>query len=100
MQLIEAIINPGKLTAVEAALSEAGFDEITITPVLGRGHHHQAPVYFQGSVYDWDLDQRLKVEFVIEDNQTEQAVGLIERSARSGRHGDGSIFVIPVADVI
>ncbi len=100
MQLIEAIINPAKLTAVEAALSEAGFYDITVTSVLGRGHFHQAPVYFQGSIYEWDLDQRLKVEFVIEDNQTEQAVGLIERSAWSGRHGDGSIFVIPVANVI
>ena len=100
MQLIEAIINPAKLTAVEAALFEAGFDDLTITPVLGRGHYHQAPVYFQGNVYDWDLEQRLKLEFVIEDSQTEQAVGLIERSAWSGRHGDGSIFVIPVAMVV
>ncbi len=100
MQLIEAIINPAKLTAVEAALFEAGFDDYTITSVLGRGHYHQAPVYFQGNVYEWDLEQRLKVEFVIEDGQTEQAVGLIERSAWSGRHGDGSIFVITVAMVI
>ena len=100
MQLIEAIINPGKLIAVEAALSEAGFDDFTVTPVLGRGHHQPAPVYFHGKLYDFDLDQRLKLEFVIEDSQTEQAVGLIERSAWSGRHGDGSIFVIPVAMVI
>ena len=100
MQLIEAIINPGKLSAVEAALSQAGFDDITVTPVLGWGQHHQAPVYFQGSVYEWDMDQRLKLEFVIEDNQAEQVVGLIERSARTGRHGDGSIFVIPLTDVI
>lgn len=100
MQLIEAIISPGKLPAVESALSEAGFDEYTITPVLGRGQHHPAPVYFQGSVYEWDLDQRLKLEFVIEDSQTDLAVGLIERSARTGRHGDGSIFIIPVSNVI
>ena len=100
MQLIEAIIVPGKLFAVEAALSKAGFEDITITNVVGRGGHHQPPVYFQGSLYDWDLDQRLKIEFVIEDDQTELAVEAIELSARSGRHGDGSIFVIPVADAV
>ena len=100
MQRIEAIICPGKLVAVEAALSQAGFDSFTVTEVFGRGSQHHAPVYFQGSTYDWDMDQRLKLEFVIDDGQTEQAIQLIEHSARTGRHGDGSIFITAVCGVI
>ncbi|MEO5334511.1 MAG: P-II family nitrogen regulator [Magnetococcus sp. YQC-5] len=100
MKKIEAIIKPFKLDDVKEALAEVGIQGITVTEVRGFGRQKGHTELYRGAEYVVDFLPKLKVEVVLEDDRVDQAVEAIERAARTGRIGDGKIFVTPVERVI
>ncbi|MBF0341364.1 MAG: P-II family nitrogen regulator [Magnetococcales bacterium] len=100
MKKIEAIIKPFKLDDVKEALSEVGIQGITVTEVRGFGRQKGHTELYRGAEYVVDFLPKLKVEVVLEDDRVDQAVEAIERAARTGRIGDGKIFVTPVERVV
>ncbi len=100
MKKIEAIIKPFKLDDVKEALAEVGIQGITVTEVRGFGRQKGHTELYRGAEYVVDFLPKLKVEVVLEDDRVDQAVEAIERAARTGRIGDGKIFVSSVERVI
>ncbi|GAB0058186.1 Nitrogen regulatory protein P-II [Candidatus Magnetaquicoccaceae bacterium FCR-1] len=100
MKKIEAIIKPFKLDDVKEALSEVGIQGITVTEVRGFGRQKGHTELYRGAEYVVDFLPKLKVEVVLDDDRVDQAVEAIERAARTGRIGDGKIFVTPVERVV
>ncbi|MBF0212745.1 MAG: P-II family nitrogen regulator [Magnetococcales bacterium] len=100
MKKIEAIIKPFKLDDVKEALSEVGIQGITVTEVRGFGRQKGHTELYRGAEYVVDFLPKLKVEVVLEDDRVDQALEAIERAARTGRIGDGKIFVTPVERVV
>ncbi|MEO5345437.1 MAG: P-II family nitrogen regulator [Magnetococcus sp. YQC-9] len=100
MKKIEAIIKPFKLDDVKEALSEVGIQGITVTEVRGFGRQKGHTELYRGAEYVVDFLPKLKVEVVLDDERVDQAVEAIERAARTGRIGDGKIFVTPVERVV
>ena len=96
MKKIEAIIKPFKLDDVKDALHEVGVSGITVTEVKGFGRQKGHTELYRGAEYVVDFLPKVKVEVVVEDEQVERTVEAIEASARTGRIGDGKIFVLPV----
>ena len=96
MKKIEAIIKPFKLDEVKEALHEVGVSGITVTEAKGFGRQKGHTELYRGAEYVVDFLPKVKVEVVVEDEQVQRAVEAIEASARTGRIGDGKIFVIPV----
>ncbi len=101
MQKIEAIIRPEKLDDVKNALAAAGFTGLNIVHVTGRGVQ-KGIVHMGrgGETYEVDMLPKVKIEVVVGDAQTQKAIDAICGAARTGRIGDGKIFVIPVADAV
>jgi len=101
MQKIEAIIRPEKLDDVKNALAEAGFTGMNIVHVTGRGIQ-KGIVHMGrgGESYEVDMLPKVKIEVVVADKDTDRVVDIICSAARTGRIGDGKIFVMPVADAI
>jgi nitrogen regulatory protein P-II 1 len=97
---IEAIIKPFKLDDVKDALHEVGVSGITVTEVKGFGRQKGHTELYRGAEYVVDFLPKVKVEVVVEDEQVQRAVEAIEASARTGRIGDGKIFVLPVEQAI
>ncbi|MBF0126648.1 MAG: P-II family nitrogen regulator [Magnetococcales bacterium] len=100
MKKIEAIIKPFKLDDVKEGLAEVGIQGITVTEVRGFGRQKGHTELYRGAEYVVDFLPKLKVEVVLEDDRVDQAVEAIERAARTGRIGDGKIFVTTVERVI
>ncbi|MGC8743302.1 MAG: P-II family nitrogen regulator [Verrucomicrobiia bacterium] len=100
MKKIEAIIKPFKLEDVKDALSEIGVEGMTVTEVKGFGRQKGHTEIYRGSEYTVDFLPKIKIEIVIPDNREEAAINAIVKSARTGKIGDGKIFVIPVDDSI
>ncbi|MBF0271102.1 MAG: P-II family nitrogen regulator [Magnetococcales bacterium] len=100
MKKIEAIIKPFKLDDVKEALSEVGIQGITVTEVRGFGRQKGHTELYRGAEYVVDFLPKLKVEVVLEEDRVDQALEAIERAARTGRIGDGKIFVTPVERVV
>ena len=100
MKRIEAIIKPFKLDEVKDALSEVGVQGMTVTEVKGFGRTGGKKEVYRGSSYVVDFVPKVKVEVVVPDEQVNAVLDAIERSARTGRIGDGKIFVIPVDEVV
>ena len=101
MQKIEAIIRPEKLDGVKDALAAAGVTGLNIVHVTGRGVQ-KGIVHMGrgGESYEVDMLPKVKVEVVVADDQVDRLVSTICQAAKTGRIGDGKIFVIPVADAI
>jgi nitrogen regulatory protein P-II 1 len=97
---IEAIIKPFKLDDVKDALHEVGVSGITVTEVKGFGRQKGHTELYRGAEYVVDFLPKVKVEVVVEDELAARAVEAIENSARTGRIGDGKIFVIPVEQAV
>lgn len=93
MKKIEAIIKPFKLDEVKDALSEVGIQGMTVTEVKGFGRTGGKKEVYRGSAYVVDFVPKVKVEIVVADDQTQQVLDAIEKSAKTGRIGDGKIFV-------
>ena len=100
MKKIEAIIKPFKLDDVKDALHEVGVSGITVAEVKGFGHQKGHTELYRGAEYVIDFLPKVKVEVVVEDSMVENAIEAIESAARTGRIGDGKIFVIEVEQAI
>ncbi|HEY5751897.1 MAG TPA: P-II family nitrogen regulator [Chthoniobacterales bacterium] len=100
MKKIEAVIKPFKLEEVKEALDELGIEGMTIIEVKGFGRQKGHTEIYRGSEYTVDFLPKVKVEIVIPDSLTEKAVAAIVKSARTGKIGDGKVFVISVDQAI
>jgi nitrogen regulatory protein P-II 1 len=97
---VEAIIKPFRLDEVKEALDEAGIVGLTVSEVKGIGRQKGHTELYRGAEYVVDLLPKVKVELVVPDDQVERVVDAIEQAARSGRIGDGKIFVMPVEEAV
>ncbi len=100
MKKIEALIKPFKLDDVKEALQEVGLNGITITEARGFGKQKGHSELYRGTEYVVDFLPKIKVEVVVEDKMVERTVEAIIKAARTGKIGDGKIFITPVDDVI
>ncbi|MGD0354996.1 MAG: P-II family nitrogen regulator [Dehalococcoidia bacterium] len=96
MKKIEAIIRPEKLAAVKDALSDHGMLGMTITNVNGRGRQKGIALQWRAGEYRVDFLPKVKIELVLADEECKPAVEIICQAAKTGREGDGMIFVLPV----
>ena len=100
MKKIEAIIKPFKLEEVKDALSEVGIEGMTVTEVKGFGRQKGHTEIYRGSEYTVDFLPKIKLELVISDAQVPSAVAAIIKAAKTGKIGDGKIFVSPVEEAV
>ena len=100
MKLVTAIIKPFKLDEVREALSAIGVQGITVTEVKGFGRQKGHTELYRGAEYVVDFLPKVKVEAAISDALLEQVIEAIEKSASTGKIGDGKIFVLPIDEVI
>ena len=100
MKKIEAIIKPFKLEEVKDALAEVGVDGMTVTEAKGFGGQKGHTEIYRGSEYAVDFLPKIKVEIVLPDEQLGAAVAAILKAARTGKIGDGKIFVIPLEHTV
>lgn len=100
MKKIEAIIKPFKLDEVKEALQEVGLSGITVTEAKGFGRQKGHTELYRGAEYVVDFLPKVKIEVVLPDNLVDRAVEAIQQAARTGRIGDGKIFVSSVDQVI
>jgi nitrogen regulatory protein P-II 1 len=100
MKKIEAVIKPFKLDEVKEALHEVGIKGITVTEAKGFGRQKGHTELYRGAEYVVDFLPKVKLEVIIEDNLAERAVEAIQQAAKTGRIGDGKIFVSSIDEVI
>ena len=100
MKKIEAIIKPFKLDEVKEALQEVGLQGITVTEAKGFGRQKGHTELYRGAEYVVDFLPKVKVEVVVEDSLVDNVIEAIENAARTGRIGDGKIFVLNVEEAI
>lgn len=100
MRKVEAIIRPFKLDEVKESISELGVQGMTVTEVKGFGRTGGKKEVYRGSAYVVDFVPKVKIEVVVAEAMVSQVVEAIVNAARTGRIGDGKIFVYPVDDVI
>jgi nitrogen regulatory protein P-II 1 len=100
MKKIEAIIKPFKLDEVKEALQEVGVQGITVTEAKGFGRQKGHTELYRGAEYVVDFLPKVKIEIVVPDERLEPAIEAIQKAARTGRIGDGKIFVLNVAEAI
>jgi nitrogen regulatory protein PII len=100
MKLITAIIKPFKLDEVREALAETGVTGLTVTEVKGFGRQKGHTELYRGAEYVVDFLPKVKVEAAVPDALVERAIEAITRAARTGKIGDGKIFVCPVEQVV
>jgi len=100
MKKVEAVIKPFKLDEVREALSEIGINGLTVTEVKGFGRQKGHTELYRGAEYVVDFLPKVKIEVVIADDLVERAIESIVNSARTGKIGDGKIFVTPVEQVV
>ena len=100
MKKIEAIIKPFKLEEVKDALGEIGIEGMTVSEVKGFGRQKGHTEIYRGSEYTVDFLPKIKLELVVGDGHVEQAVAAIVKSAKTGKIGDGKVFVSKVDEAI
>ena len=100
MKKIEAIIQPHKLEEVKEALKTIGIDGMTITEVRGHGRQKGHKEVYRGMEYQVDLLPKVKLEMVVPASRTDEVIKTLGDAARTGKIGDGKIFVFDVADAI
>jgi nitrogen regulatory protein P-II 1 len=100
MKKIEAIIKPFKLDDVKNALTKIGIQGMTVTEVKGFGRQKGHTEIYRGAEYTIDFLPKVKIEIVIQDEWVLQAIETIQRIARTGKIGDGKIFLIPIEEAI
>ena len=100
MKKLEAIIKPFKLEEVKEALGEIGIEGMTVSEVKGFGRQKGHTEIYRGSEYTVDFLPKIKIETVVADDQVNAAVETIAKAAKTGKIGDGKIFVIPVEQAI
>jgi nitrogen regulatory protein P-II 1 len=100
MKKIEAVIKPFKLDEVKEGLSAIGVQGITVTEVRGFGRQKGHTELYRGTEYAVDFLTKIKLEIIVRDEQVADVVAVIERTARTGKIGDGKIFVLPIGEVV
>ena len=100
MKFITAIIKPFKLDEVKEALSAVGIEGMTVTEVKGYGRQKGHTEIYRGSEYTVDFRPKVKIEIAVTDDLVGKAVEAITKSAKTGKIGDGKIFVMPLEEVI
>src|SRR5947208_16746982 len=100
MKKLEAIIKPFKLEEVKEALAELGIEGMTLTEVKGFGRQNGHTEIYRGSEYTVDFLPKIKIEFVLADSLVEAATEAIIRPAKTGKIGDGKVFVGPIDEAI
>jgi nitrogen regulatory protein P-II 1 len=100
LKKIEAIIKPFKLEEVKEALTEVGIEGMTVTEVKGFGRQKGHTEIYRGSEYTVDFLPKIKLEIILGEASVEKAVAAIVKAAKTGKIGDGKIFVLPVSEVI
>jgi nitrogen regulatory protein P-II 1 len=100
MKKIEAIIKPFKLDEVKEALQDVGVQGITVTEAKGFGRQKGHTELYRGAEYVVDFLPKVKIEIVVEEGRVEASVDAIQKAARTGRIGDGKIFVLNVEEAI
>lgn len=100
MKKVEAIIKPFKLDDVKERLAELGIKGMTVTEVRGFGRQKGHTEIYRGAEYVVDFIPKLKIEVVVGDDQLDEVLEAISLSARTGKIGDGKIFVIPVEECL
>jgi nitrogen regulatory protein P-II 1 len=100
MKKIEAIIKPFKLEEVKDALGEIGIEGMTVTEVKGFGRQKGHTEIYRGSEYTVDFLPKIKIELILTDKQVDAAVATIVKAAKTGKIGDGKVFVYPVEQAV
>ena len=100
MKLIIAIIKPFKLDEVKTALAEAGIEGMTVTEVKGFGRQKGHTEVYRGSEYTVDFLPKVKIEVAVPDETVAKAIDAIVASAKTGKIGDGKVFVLPLESVV
>ncbi len=100
MKKIEAIIKPFKLEEVKSALAEVGVEGMTVTEAKGFGRQKGHTEIYRGSEYTVDFLPKLKIDIVVGDDLVETAINAIVKSAKTGKIGDGKIFVMNVEEAV
>ena len=100
MKKIEAVIKPFKLDEVREALSEVGITGLTVTEVKGFGRQKGHTELYRGAEYVVDFLPKIKIEIVVANENVDAAIDAIIKAARTGKIGDGKIFVTPVEQVV
>ena len=100
MKKVEAIIKPFKLDEVKESLSEIGVHGMTVTEVKGFGRTGGKKEVYRGSAYVVDFVPKVKLEIIVPDDNVHQVISTIAEAAKTGRIGDGKIFVTPVDEVV
>lgn len=100
MKKIESIIKPFKLDEVKDAISELGVHGMTVSEVKGFGRQKGHTELYRGAEYIVDFLPKIKIEIIVDDNDVHKVVEAITNAAKTGRIGDGKIFVVPIDEVI
>ena len=100
MKKIEAVIKPFKLEEVKEALAEIGIEGMTVSEVKGFGRQKGQTEIYRGSEYVVDFLPKIKLEIVVGNEKVDDALGTIIKAARTGKIGDGKIFVLPVEQAV
>lgn len=100
MKKLEAVIKPFKLEDVKAGLSEVGIEGMTVSEVKGFGRQKGHTEIYRGSEYTVDFLPKIKIEIVVTDDQVDPAVSAIVKSAKTGKIGDGKVFVSPIENAV
>ena len=100
MKKVEAIIKPFKLDEVKESLSAIGIQGLTVGEVKGFGRQKGHTELYRGAEYVVDFLPKVKLEVIVSDEKVGDVVGAIEKAAKTGRIGDGKIFVLPVEEVV
>ena len=100
MKLVKAVIKPERFEFVKKALEEKGFKGMTITEVRGRGEQKGISLEYRGGLMTVDLLPKMQIEIVVRDSDVESLIATISESSKTGKIGDGKIFVIPVEKAI
>ena len=100
MKKVEAIIKPFKMEDVKEALAEIGVEGMTVTEVKGFGRQKGHTEIYRGSEYTVDFLPKVNIEIVLSDDRVQKAVDAIVQAAKTGKIGDGKIFVLPLEEAI
>ncbi|CAK8723036.1 MAG: P-II family nitrogen regulator [Candidatus Electrothrix sp. AW5] len=100
MKKVEVIIKPFKLDAVKTALNEIGIKGMTVSEVKGYGRQKGHTEIYRGAEYKVDFLPKVKIEIIVEADQVNKVVDVVIEAARTGKIGDGKIFVLPVEQVV
>ena len=100
MKKIEAIVKPFKLDEVKNALTKIGIQGMTVTEVRGFGRQKGHTEVYRGAEYTIDFIPKAKIELIVTDELVTQVIETIERAAKTGKIGDGKIFISPIEEVI